>query len=62
MNKLPIMGFLRILGKTQLEPNMTNTSYDKALETLLLNSYRLRSLIDDLNQRSKSLDKVKKAA
>lgn len=41
---------------------MNTLAKSKALETLLLNSFRLRSLIDDMNERAKSLPKVSKAA
>lgn len=35
---------------------------NKSLQKLLLNSYRLRGLIDDLNQRASKKKPVKKAA
>ncbi len=35
---------------------------NKSLQKLLLNSYRLRGLIDDLNERAAKKKPVKKAA
>ena len=59
MNRSLTTEFNPIIGSN---PSRSTLAMNKTLQNLLLNSYRLRGLIDDLNERAAKKKPVKKAA